>query len=270
MRSAANRPSPEEDVGGGGFHGGAFGGGSRGGFDAGDFAREPSSFGRGGFDDRGADAGFGGGGYGSIHEAGEYADHTEIYRSRLPSVDQAAETTHAANAATTHTANAATTHAANAARTDWDNYSRTWNGYYGGLAYDRGLAIGTAVAAVPAGAYALSYLGTNYWYASGAWYEAQANAYVVVPPIEGAVVPAPPPSCSSTELSSGVTYVCDGAYYQQVPNGYQVVPPPIGETVRALPPGALHKTIKGVSYYTAGRAWYRPTYVSYKVVREPA
>ena len=106
-----------------------------------------------------------------------------------------------------------------AERADWDNYSRTWSGYYGNVAYDRGLAVGAAVAAVPAGAYQLNYLGTNYWYASGYWYAAQSGQYVVVNPVEGAVVPEPPPSCTPVETPRAAIYQCGGAYYTEAPEG---------------------------------------------------
>ena len=92
-------------------------------------------------------------------------------------------------------------------------------------------------------------------------------------PPQGAVVPAPPPSCSTVDLGSGRTYDCGGAFYSSVPNGYEVIPPPIGITVATLPNGAVDQTIGGVTYFTYGGAWYRPMYsgggVTYQVVSKP-
>lgn len=235
--------------GGGGFGGGDFRGGGDFSGDRGDFDRSPSSFGDGGAGDRGADGGFGGGGYGSIHPSDAISPErpstfttNEPSALRPPPVPQAA-----------------------AEREDWNHT------YYSGVAYDRGLAYGTTVAVVPAGAYNLSYLGANYWYASGYWYAEQANAYVVVPPVMGAVVPDPPPSCPA--LGGGV-YSCGGVAYREVPGGYKVAPPPVGANLAALPKGAVRKTVGGVAYYTHDGVWYRPVYksggVSYRIVNDPA
>jgi hypothetical protein len=73
----------------------------------------------------------------------------------------------------------------------------------------------------------------------------QGGQYAVVPPPQGAVVPSPPPSCSTVDLGSGKTYDCGGAFYSSVPNGYAVVPPPIGIVVPALPNGAVVHTVGG-------------------------
>ena len=92
-------------------------------------------------------------------------------------------------------------------------------------------------------------------------------------PPQGAVVPAPPPSCATVDLGSGRTYDCGGAFYSSVPNGYMVIPPPIGITVATLPNGAVDQTVSGVAYFTYGGAWYRPMYsgggVAYQVVANP-
>jgi hypothetical protein len=245
--------------GGGGFGGGGFhGGGDFSGGDRGDFERSPSSFGDGGAGDRGADGGFGGGGYGSIHPSDAISpERPSTFTTNEPSGQLRAPPAPAAAAVQ---------------RENWNHDGQTWNGYYSGVAYDRGLAYGTAVAAVPAGAYSLYYLGTNYWYASGYWYAQQANAYVVVPPVVGAVVPDMPPSCSAL---ADAAYSCDGVYYSEVPGGgYKVVPPPVGAGVARLPKGAVRKTVGGVTYYTHDGAWYRPVYrsgsVTYKIVKDPA
>src|SRR5207344_2099849 len=41
-------------------------------------------FGDGGFDDRGADSGFGRGGYGSVHSADDYSDRSDRYDASHP------------------------------------------------------------------------------------------------------------------------------------------------------------------------------------------
>ncbi len=240
---------------GGGFGGGDFRGDGDFGGDRGDFDRAPSSFGDGGASDRGMDAGFGGGGYGSIHPSDAISpERPSTFTTNAPNVQRP------------------TTQAATAARADWSHESQTANAYYSGVAADHYYPYGTTVAVVPAGAYNLNYLGTNYWYASGYWYAEQANAYVVVPPVVGAVIPEPPPDCVAL---GGGDYSCGGAYYAAVEGGaYKVVPPPVGATVAVLPRGATRKTVGGVTYYTHGDAWYRPVYksggVAYRIVRAPA
>jgi hypothetical protein len=126
------------------------------------------------------------------------------------------------------------------------------------------------VAALPVGAAAITAGAASYWYLNGVYFANQGAGYVVVPPVEGAVVPEPPSSC----LTVGDDYDCNGAFYSEVSNGYRVIPPPIGVTVPSLPDGAVKKTINGASYFAYGDAWYQPTYhnggVSYKVVAKPA
>jgi hypothetical protein len=64
----------------GGFHGGfgGFRGGGFGGFRGGGFHEGGARFGDGGFYDRGTDAGFGRGGWGSIHNASTFSDRRYI------------------------------------------------------------------------------------------------------------------------------------------------------------------------------------------------
>jgi hypothetical protein len=66
----------------GGFHGGGFGGFHGGGF--GGFHAGGSRFGDGGFSDRSSDAGFGRGGYGSVHNASSFTDHADTYQQSHP------------------------------------------------------------------------------------------------------------------------------------------------------------------------------------------
>jgi hypothetical protein len=62
----------------GGFHGGGFGG-----FHDGSFAGS-TRFGDGGFADRSTDAGFGRGGWGSIHNASAFSDHADTFSQNHP------------------------------------------------------------------------------------------------------------------------------------------------------------------------------------------
>jgi len=70
----------------GGFRGGGFGGfrgGGFGGFHDGSFAGG-ARFGDGGFADRSTDAGFGRGGWGSIHNAGTFSDRADTFNENHP------------------------------------------------------------------------------------------------------------------------------------------------------------------------------------------
>ena len=70
--------------GGGGFRGGAFGGFRRGSFGGG------SRFGDSGFADRSRDAGFGQGGFGSVHSSSNYSDRADSYRQSHPEYQHSA------------------------------------------------------------------------------------------------------------------------------------------------------------------------------------
>jgi hypothetical protein len=95
-----------------------------------------------------------------------------------------------------------------------------------------------------------------------------------VPPPQGAVVPTPPPSCSTVYVGSTPNLDCGGAFYSSVPQGYKVILPPVGATVTTLPNGAVDRNIGGTTYFTFGGAYYRPFYsgssVIYEVVAKPA
>src|SRR5580704_5235270 len=69
--------------GGGGF-GGFHGGGGFGGFHGGSFGGGGSRFGDGGGFDRSTDAGFGHDGYGSIHSASSFSDHSNNFQQSHP------------------------------------------------------------------------------------------------------------------------------------------------------------------------------------------
>jgi hypothetical protein len=86
---------------------------------------------------------------------------------------------------------------------NWNNYNGDWGGYYSGLAgFGAGLAVGATIAALPAAAAAISVAGNPYYYANGVYYAPQGGQYAVVPPPQGAVVPTPPPSCSTVYVGS--------------------------------------------------------------------
>ena len=78
--------------GGGGFHAGGFAGGGFhggvGGFRGGGFAGGAARFGGGGLFDRGGDAGFGAGGWGSVHNASTFSDRADGFQQSHPEVQQ--------------------------------------------------------------------------------------------------------------------------------------------------------------------------------------
>jgi len=89
---------------------------------------------------------------------------------------------------------------------DWNKFNGHWGGYYAGLGLGAGVAIGASVAALPAAAAALSVAGASYWYANGIYYAMQSGHYVIVPPPQGAVVSAAPPSCSVVYVGSSSNF----------------------------------------------------------------
>ena len=182
----------------GGFRGGSFDGfrgGGFGGFRDGSFAGG-SRFGDGGFADRGVDAGFGRGGWGSIHNASAFSDHADTFRKITPigartrrqfQQNRFSE----ANQLQTNRFNEANNLQTNRINT-WNNYNGNWGGYYSGLGFGAGLAIET-VAALPAAAAAISVAGNPYYYANGVYYAPQGGQYSIVAPPQGAVVATPRP-----------------------------------------------------------------------------
>lgn len=258
----------------GGFRDGGFGGFQNhrfGGFDG------ASRFGDGGFSDRSIDSGFGRGGWGNIHSSGTFNDRADTFQQNHPeyhsNVSQYQQNRfNEANTLQQNRFNETNNLQYNRV-TSFDNYKGSWGGYYSGLGFGAGMAIGATVAALPMAAVALTVAGTPYWYSNGVYYESQGGQYAVVPPPQGAVVPAPPPSCSTVDLGAGKTYDCGGAFYSTAPNGYAVVPPPIGIAVPALPNGAVVHVIAGTTYFTFGGAWYQPMYssggVMYRIVAQP-
>ena len=156
----------------GGFRGGGFGG-FHGGISAvedfhfGGFGGGGSRFGDGGLFDRSSDAGFGRGGWGSIHNAGTFTDRADTFQQSHP------EFQHNASQLQQNRFNEANTLQQNrysGARslqynreTTWNDYHGSWGGYYSGLGLGAGFAIGATIAALPAAAYTLTVAGTPYW-----------------------------------------------------------------------------------------------------------
>ena len=258
----------------GGFHGGFSGGGFRG-FHGG-FTGGGARFGDGGFFDRGSDAGFGRGGWGSIRNAGTFSDRADAFTQSHPEWHQNAtqfrqNRFNEVNTLQSNRFNEANTLQTNRINT-WNDYRGDWGGYYSDLGFGAGFAIGATVAALPAAAIYVA--GNPYYYADGVYYPLQGGQYSVVAPPQEAVVASPPPSCSSVNLGNGGTGLdCRGAFYAPVAGGYQVIPPPIGATTWTLPNGAVDQNVNGVTYFDYGGAYYRPYYsgssVFYEVVANP-
>jgi len=261
----------------GGFHGFS-GGGFRsfGGFRSNSFGG--ARFGDGGFFDRSSDAGFGRGGWGSIHSASSFSDRSGTWDQNHSEWHQNAtqfqqNRFNEANQLQQNRFNDARYLQYNRINT-WNHYTGNWGNYYSGLGFGTGFAIGATMAALPAAAVALSVAGSPYYYANGVYYAPQSGQYAVVAPPQGAIVPAPPTSCSNINLlSGGLGLDCGGAFYASVQGGYQVISPPIGSTVWDLPNGAVDRNINGVTYFAYGGAYYRPIYsgssVYYEVVANP-
>jgi hypothetical protein len=279
----------------GGFHGGGFGG-FRGGFGGGGFGGfhgfgggfGGSRFGDGSFFDRGTDAGFGRGGFGSISNASRFSDRADTFSQNHPEWQQntaqrqqsrfseanqlQSNRFNEANNLQSTRVNTANNLQTNRINT-WNNYNGSWGSYYSGLGFGAGFAIGATVAALPAAVAAISVAGSPYYYSNGVYYAPQGGQYVVVAPPQGAVVASPPPSCSQVNAGGAIDLDCGGAFYTPVPGGYQVIPPPIGATTWTLPNGATTENVGDVTYFSYGGAFYRPYYsgssVFYEVVPNP-
>jgi hypothetical protein len=267
----------------GGFHG--FGGDRFGGFGGfrgfSGFHSESfggSRFGDGGFFDRSTDAGFGRGGWGSIHNASSFSDRAGTWDQDHPEWHQNAEQLQQnrfteANQLQQNRFNDARYLQYNRVNT-WNHYTGDWGGYYSGLGFGAGFAIGATMAVLPAAAIALTVAGNPFYYANGVYYAPQGGQYTVVAPPQGAIVTTPPQSCSNINLPGGGSGLdCGGAFYAKVGNGWQVISPPVGSTVWTLPNGAVNQNVNGVSYFAFGGAYYRPIYsgssVYYEVVANP-
>ena len=142
----------------GGFHG--FGGG---GFHFGGFGGGGSRFGDGGFADRSTDAGFGRGGFGSVHNASNFSEHADTFQQAHPeyqhNASQFKKKKKRGQQNRFNEANTLQQNRYNAARSlqynresTWNNYHGSWGGYYSGLGFGAGFAIGATIAALPAAA----------------------------------------------------------------------------------------------------------------------
>jgi len=263
--------------------------GGFGGFDRG--GQGDVRFGDGGFFDRSSDAGFGGGGFGSVHDADGFSDRAHTFQQSHPEFQHNASQFQQNRSTEANQSQQNRFNEVNQLQTNrysnarslqadrafaWSQYKGNRGRYYSGLGYGAGFAMGETVAALPVAAAAISVAGNPFWYDNGVYYASQGGQYAVVPPPQGAVVATPPPSCPTIYSGAGTPDLdCGGAFYATAPNGagYKVIPPPIGSTVNTLPVGAVDRSINGTTYFTFGGAYYRPFYsgssVIYEVVANP-
>ena len=87
-------------------------------------------------------------------------------------------------------------------------------------------AVGDALTQLPADAVPITYHGSRYYLASGAWYQQVVAGFVVVTPPAGVVVPQLPVPYSVLNVSGGALYRANGVYYATSPGGFAVVPAP--------------------------------------------
>ena len=171
----------------GGFHGGGFGGDRAGNFGGyshwGGYHGGAPRFGDGGFDDRSTDAGFGRGGYGSVHDASTFDDHADTYRQNHPEYQQGQfqqnhpEARQNAGQYQQNRFNEANTLQQNASRynearslqvnrqvynNNWNHWAGDWGGYYSGAGFGAGLAVGMTMMALK---------GKTYFAFGGAYYQ---------------------------------------------------------------------------------------------------
>ena len=281
---------------GGGFRGG--GGGFRG-FGGGGFGSHPSWGGGGGrFGGTGfGGGGFGGGGLGSVsgsggaaHDwsstaaSGNWQNAGERQAQRQGSAEQMQQTRDSeANSLQQNRDSEANTLQHNQYN-QYNNYNHYYGGgccsssagdFYGGLAVGAmaGLAVGAAVASLPAYSQTVVVQGTPYYYANGTYYAPQGTQYVVVQPPQGALISTLPGSCPLVYGGSSSYFYCNGTFYAQVSGGYQVVLPPGGVFVDTLPNGAVPQSVNGARYFQYGSVWYQPYYsgsdVTYETVANP-
>lgn len=97
-------------------------------------------------------------------------------------------------------------------------------GYRWGYRYP---SIGWTVPLLGAGAIALTYAGSRWYWDQSVWYQPSSTGYMVSAPPIGAIVPSLPAGYASI-IYNGVPYFYSGAtYYVEVPGqGYRIVTPP--------------------------------------------
>jgi len=280
--------------GGGGFGGGGFGGG-RGGFDRGGFGG--GGFGGGGFGDRG---GFGGGQRSGEYGGGQRADQL----GGAPREGEYGGANRASSWDRDRQMNPDNVQSRQEGRTDragmrndsaqqisenrtdaWKKTVNNWGGHYywggdEGAAFVAGMALGMAVASLPARHQTVVVAGSPYYYVNGVYYVQSGTQYVVVPAPVGAVVEHPPAQVTNVYVNDENLGYSNGAYYKQEPPKkaggdptYEVVAPPIGATVKSLPKDAKEKKVKGTEYYEYAGTYYQPFFsgseVVYMVVKDP-
>jgi len=87
-------------------------------------------------------------------------------------------------------------------------------------------AVGNAPTQLPADAVPITYQGSRYYFASGAWFQQVVAGFLVVTPPAGIVVPELPVPYSVLNVSGGALYRANGVYYAASPAGFAVVPAP--------------------------------------------
>jgi hypothetical protein len=86
--------------------------------------------------------------------------------------------------------------------------------------------VGEALTELPADAVPITYRGSRYYIASGAWFQQVVAGFVVVAPPPGIVVPQLPAPYSVLNISGGALFRANGVYYAAAPGGFAVVPAP--------------------------------------------
>jgi hypothetical protein len=87
-------------------------------------------------------------------------------------------------------------------------------------------ALGDAPTQLPADAVPITYHGSRYYFASGAWFQQVVAGFLVVTPPAGIVVPQLPVPYRVLNISGGGLYRANGVYYAAAPGGFAVVPAP--------------------------------------------
>ncbi|MBU2977772.1 DUF6515 family protein [Alteromonas sp. C1M14] len=128
---------------------------------------------------------------------------------------------------------------------------------------------GHKLARLPEGARKIHYHGKLYRYHNGVYYRYVDNAFRVVQPPLGMLIPALPPSADTLVVNGKVYYVVEGVYYYHANEGYVVVEQPKiqsavdktykpGHFYSELPKKAQPVTINNVQYFTYGGVFFLP------------
>ena len=93
--------------------------------------------------------------------------------------------------------------------------------------------VGYSMAALPAGAVAISFRGGRYFYHSGVWFTVGGPGYVVARPPVGVIVPVLPPAYTTVYVAGAPYYYANDVYYAAAPGGYVVAQPPMDPNATA-------------------------------------